>query len=78
MPTALSSAAYAHDLARANAFLDGNQRIAFQAMMVFLRLNDLPIAPSPPEATAMMLALAAGEVGEKGLARWIRDQRRKR
>jgi death-on-curing protein len=32
----------------------------------------------PPEnATAMILALAAGEVSEQGLARWIRDNRPK-
>jgi death-on-curing protein len=32
-------------------------------------------APKPAEATAMMLSLAAGEVGEEGLTRWIRDNR---
>jgi death-on-curing protein len=71
------AAGYACDLAHGRAFVDGNKRIAFQAMMVFLRLNDLPIAPKQPEATAMMLAIEAGEVSERGLARWIRDHRRK-
>ena len=42
-------------------------------MMVFLRGND--IIPSRPigAATAIILALAAGEVSEEGLTRWIRD-----
>lgn len=67
------AAAYAFGLARNHAFVDGNKRIAFQAMMTFLRLNAVRFAPPPAQATAIILALAAGEVGEEGLARWIRD-----
>jgi death-on-curing protein len=67
------AAAYAFGLARNRAFVDGNKRIAFQAMMVFLRINEVAFAPKPPEATAIILALAAGEVEEEGLARWIKD-----
>ena len=67
------AAAYAFGLARNHAFVDGNKRIAFQAMMVFLRGNGIAFAPDPAHATAMILALAAGEVNEEGLTRWIRD-----
>jgi death on curing protein len=67
------AAAYAFGLARNHAFVDGNKRIAFHAMMVFLRGNEIPFAPDPAHATAMILALAAGEVNEEGLTRWIRD-----
>lgn len=67
------AAAYAFGLARNHPFIDGNKRIAFQAMMVFLRINEIPFAPKPADATAIILALAAGEVGEEGLTRWIRD-----
>ena len=67
------AAAYAFGLARNHAFVDGNTRIAFHAMMVFLRGNDIPFKPDPAHATAIILALAAGEVGEDGLTRWIRD-----
>ncbi len=67
------AAAYAFGLARNHAFIDGNKRIAFQAMMVFLRLNEVEFAPKPAEATAIILALAAGEVNEDGLTRWIKD-----
>src|SRR6201747_2026013 len=56
------AAAYALGLARNQAFVDGNKLIAFQAMMVFLRGNDIPFAPDPAHATAMILALAASEV----------------
>jgi death-on-curing protein len=67
------AAAYAFGLARNHAFVDGNKRVAFHAMMVFLRVNDIPFAPDPAHATAMILALAASEVNEDGLTRWIRD-----
>jgi death-on-curing protein len=67
------AAAYAFGLARNHAFVDGNKRIAFHAMMVFLRGNDIPFAPDAAHATAIILALAAGEVSEEGLTRWIRD-----
>ena len=67
------AAAYAFGLARNHAFVDGNKRIAFHAMMVFLRVNDIPFAPDPAHATAIILSLAAGEVSEQSLTRWIRD-----
>jgi death-on-curing protein len=51
--------------------VDGNKRTAFAALMVFLRLNRIPFAPPPPDATAAMMALAAGEIDEAGFARWI-------
>lgn len=67
------AAAYAFGIARNHPFVDGNKRAAFAAIIVFLGLNDIAFAPPPAEATAIILALAAGEVGEEGLTRWIRD-----
>ena len=73
MDMAALAAAYAFGLARNHAFVDGNKRIAFHAIMVFLRSNDIPFAPDPAHATAIILSLAAGEVSEESLTRWIRD-----
>lgn len=67
------AAAYAFGLAKNHAFVDGNKRIAFMAMIVSLRLNGIRFAPEPAHATAIVLALAAGEVSEKSLTRWIKD-----
>ena len=67
------AAAYAFGLAKNHAFVDGNKRAAFMAMTVFLRKNGVHFAPDQAQATAMMLSLAAGEVSEQSLARWIRD-----
>lgn len=69
------AAAYAFGLAKNPAFVDGNKRIAFMAMMVFLHKNGVAFSPDPAEATTIILSLAAGEVSEQSLTRWIRDNR---
>jgi death on curing protein len=72
-PLAELAAAYAFGLAKNHAFIDGNKRIAFMAMMIFLQKNGVAFAPDPAQATKIILALAAGEVSEESLTRWIRD-----
>lgn len=67
------AAAYAFGLSRNHPFIDGNKRTAFTAILTFLGLNEVRFKPPGPDATAAMLALAAGELDEDGLARWIRD-----
>jgi death on curing protein len=67
------AAAYAFGIARNHPFVDGNKRVAFLAMAAFLRLNGVHFAPSQEAATAAILALAAGEIDETGLARWLVD-----
>ncbi len=67
------AAAYAYGIARNHPFVDGNKRAAFLAILMFLGLNGVVFKPTPSEATAAMLDLAAGTLGEDGLAAWIRD-----
>jgi death-on-curing protein len=67
------AAAYAFGLAKNHAFVDGNKRIAFMAMIVFLRKNGIQFTPDQAHATIMFFALAAGEVSEESLTRWIKD-----
>jgi death on curing protein len=67
------AAAYAFGIARNHPFVDGNKRTAFASMIVFLGLNGIDFDVPPQDATAMILSLAAGEVSEENLARWIRD-----
>jgi len=67
------AAAYAFGIARNHPFVDGNKRAAFAGLIVFLGLNGVDFDVPPENATAMILALAAGEVSEESLARWIRD-----
>ena len=66
-------AGYAFGLARNHAFVDGNKRVAFMALVVFLIKNGIAFNPDPAHAAAIILALAAGEVSEASLTRWIRD-----
>ena len=67
------AAAYGFGLAKNHAFVDGNKRIAFMTMASFLRKNEVQFAPDQAQATAMMMSLAAGEVSEQSLARWIAE-----
>ena len=67
------AAAYAFGLAKNHAFVDGNRRIAFMTMMVFLHKNGVVFSPDPAHATRIIMSLVAGEVSEQSLTRWIRD-----
>jgi death-on-curing protein len=67
------AAAYAFGLIKNHAFVDGNKRIAFISMVAFLRMNGIAFKPDQAQSTAIILAVAAGEVSEQSLARWIRD-----
>jgi hypothetical protein len=53
------------------SLVEGNRRAVFTPILVFLGLNGIDFDVSPAAATAMILALAAGETD--GLARWIED-----
>jgi len=66
------AAAYGHGLAASHPFHDGNKRIAFVTMAVFLELNRVELAATEAEVVTVMLALAAGELDENGLAAWLR------
>lgn len=67
------AAAYGFGIARNHPFLDGNKRLAFQAMYVFLRLNGLRIAADEPQVVGTMVALAAGQLDEPALAKWLAE-----
>lgn len=67
------AAAYGFGLATAHPFNDGNKRIAFLTMAVFLGLNGKALDATETEVVQVMTALAAGSLKEQGLAAWIRD-----
>ena len=66
-------AAYAFGLGRNHGFIDGNKRIAFQTMYVFLGLNGWRLIAEEPEVVRVMLDVAAGTMSETDLAAWVRD-----
>jgi death-on-curing protein len=66
------AAEYGFGLAKNHAFVDGNKRIAFVAMNVFLILNGREIEAPEPEVVATMLAVAEGRIDRAALAEWLR------
>jgi len=70
---AVLAAAYAFGIVRNHPFVDGNKRTGFAAMIVFLGLNGVELDVTSETATAVILSLAADEITEDGLARWIAD-----
>ena len=66
------AAAYGFGLARNHPYHDGNKRVAFVVMAVFLGLNGLEFTAEETEVVAVMLELAAGDLSEESLAEWTR------
>lgn len=65
------AAAYGLGLAKNHAFIDGNKRVAFLAVGLFLGLNGYQLKASQVDATLTMLALASGDMSEASFALWI-------
>ena len=66
------AAAYAFGLARNHGYIDGNKRVALMAAYSFLDANGLRLAAPGPDAYAVIIDLATGELTEEDLARWLR------
>lgn len=66
------AAAYGYGLATSHPYRDGNKRIAFLAMLIFLGLNGWDFDAPEDEVVSTMLAVAAGQCSESDLAAWVR------
>ena len=67
------AAARGMGLARNHPFVDGDKRVAFLAVGLFLAINGKRLVTSQAEATLTMLAVAAGTLDEDTFAQWLRD-----
>lgn len=67
------AAAYGFGVARNHPFIDGNKRTSLLVIYTFLGINDVDFIVPEAEFATIILDLAAGEVSEDSLARWIRD-----
>ena len=66
------AASYAFGLAKNHPFIDGNKRMAFMAVGLFLAINGWELNAEPVEAIRAVLALSGGEIGEGEFAAWLR------
>jgi death on curing protein len=67
------AAGYGFGLARNHPFIDGNKRVAFQVMLVYLGLNGHRITATEPEVVTLMMGVASGTIDESALGNWLRD-----
>ena len=67
------AAAYGVGLAKNHPFVDGNKRVAFLAVGLFLSLNGRRLVATQAEATLTMLAVASGTLDEAAFAAWLRE-----
>lgn len=67
------AAAYAHSLVKNHPFADGNKRTALLAAYTFLSINNITMTASEAETTAMVIALAAGDMDENSFADWLQQ-----
>lgn len=66
------AAAYGYSLAKNHPFIDGNKRVAFMTMYVFLRLNGYVLEVPEPEVVIMMEQLSTDQKTQADLAQWLR------
>lgn len=66
------AASYCIGLAKNHPFVDGNKRVAFLSVGLFLMINGQKLTASQVDATLTVQAVAAGEVEEAAFAEWIR------
>ena len=66
------AAAYGYGVAKNHAFIDGNKRAAFLSLGLLLAINGKHLRAKQVDAIHVILALAAGELSETELAKWIK------
>lgn len=68
------AAAYGFGITRNHGFADGNKRTAWVVMRTFLIDNDYRLAFDRAETVLLVERLAAGEIDEDAVARWLRER----
>jgi death-on-curing protein len=67
------AAAYGWGLVTSHPYRDGNKRVAFLAMAIFVGLNGFEIEASPEEVVTTMFATAASQLTEAQLRDWVQS-----
>ena len=61
-------------IARNHALLDGNKRLAWAALNMFLTLNGHVLRVASDDAVETILAIAAGEMDEAAMGAWLAER----
>lgn len=64
-------AALIHSLARNHPLIDGNKRLAWTALKVFLLLNDVTLSYTVDDAEKFVLQIARGEIDVPEISAWV-------
>jgi death-on-curing protein len=68
------AAAYGFHVCKNHPFIDGNKRVAFVLMDIFLQKNGWEIVAHEEEAYSLMIDLASGKLTKAQLAGWIKKR----
>ena len=64
---------YAYGIAKNHPFVDGNKRTSLVVAELFLLLNGVELTATNESIVITWLKLAAGEMSENRLARWVSE-----
>lgn len=67
------TAAYGFHVCKNHPFIDGNKRVAFVLMDIFMQKNGWEIVSSEEEAYETMTNLASGKLTKSQLSNWLKD-----
>jgi death-on-curing protein len=67
------AAAYGFHVCRNHPFIDGNKRVAFVLMDIFLQKNGWEIVAHEEEAYSLMIDLASGKLTKAQLSTWLKE-----
>lgn len=67
------AAVYGTGVVRNHPFIDGNKRVALMVVYAFPEMNGYRLGAPEVDAVGIMLALAAGEVDERALSGWLKQ-----
>jgi len=65
------ASAFGFSLIMNHPFVDGNKRVGFIIMALFLKRNGFEIGGTVDDQEQMILRVAAGEAGRDELTRWL-------
>ena len=66
------AAALGFSLIKNHGFDDGNKRIGYMAVRMFLRMNGHDLTGTVDEKAVVILSLAASEIGREEFTEWVR------